>query len=67
MRHLRLNRAVQAAAALLAPFVAGAAYAQLPPTASAGASVQANEGDFVIGRLGEHGSKFAAECSLPGR
>jgi hypothetical protein len=45
----RLNRFAQAAAALFALFVAGAAYAQLPPTATiAGGNVQANEGDFVI-------------------
>jgi hypothetical protein len=49
LRQWRLNRIVRVAAALFALCVAGAAYAQqLPPIATAGANVQANEGDFVI-------------------
>jgi hypothetical protein len=49
LRPLQLNRFARVAAVLFAVFMAGAAFAQLPPTATiAGGDVQANEGDFVL-------------------
>src|SRR5438309_1849015 len=49
LRPLRLNRLACVVAVLSAVFMAGAAYAQLPPTATiAGGTVQANEGDFIV-------------------